>query len=75
MEKEKGEELFSMCKCDYLKPTDDPRKMIFPFCATTQLHPTPKDIEDARPNSPDKQERLLYRYMDMTGAKLDAPDV
>ena len=40
---EKGEELCPKCKSDYLKPTNDPGKIICPFCGTSQLHLTLKD--------------------------------
>jgi uncharacterized Zn finger protein (UPF0148 family) len=40
MEKEK---LCPKCKSDYLKPTNDPGKIICPFCGTSQLHLTLKD--------------------------------
>jgi hypothetical protein len=46
------EELCPKCKSGYLKPTDDPRKLICHFCGTSQLHLTLKDIEDGRDNRP-----------------------
>jgi hypothetical protein len=42
------EELCPKCKSDYLKPTDDPKKMICPFSGTSQLHLSQKDSVDCR---------------------------
>jgi hypothetical protein len=38
------EELCPKCKSDYLKPTDDPRKMICHFCGRRQWKLTQEDL-------------------------------
>jgi hypothetical protein len=41
-------ELCPKCKSDYLKPTEDPRKLICHFCGRTELYLTLKQIEDMK---------------------------
>ena len=41
-------ELCPKCKSDYLKPTEDPRKLKCNFCGKTQLYLTLKQIEDMK---------------------------
>jgi primosomal protein N' len=39
-------ELCPKCKSDYLKPTDDPRKLKCHFCGRVELNLTLKQCED-----------------------------
>jgi hypothetical protein len=43
-------ELCPKCKSDYLKPTEDPRKLICHFCGRTELNLTLKEIEESKGN-------------------------
>ncbi|HEY7110680.1 MAG TPA: hypothetical protein VH415_14745 [Nitrososphaeraceae archaeon] len=44
------QELCQRCKSDYLEPTDEPSKMICPYCGKIEMTWTLKEVEEFRPS-------------------------